>query len=217
MSMKPTLTIEELAFEQFPDEIFEKNFQREVFYIYNCLVDAIASIENPIQRYGKYGWQIVYNLGFFHERGYGDRDDFVMTFLEPRDILEGAIEVAPLKEPHLDRNILLQRNELVFFPSGVQPVSPKYFRRRIKFIDIKNQALILKYLNCSHFVLERASKRFPSKGLLVIETNKIFGLSHIVKSSSSYFPKLQKFTKKIQKILKEIEQIETQIQPPPIN
>lgn len=211
--MKPTLTIEELAFEQFPDEIFEKNFQREVFYIYDGLINMIAGIKNPIQRFGKFGWQIVYNLGFFYE----DRDDFAMTFLEPTNIFDGAIEVIPQKEPCLSYDTLLKRNELIFFPSGVQPVSPKYFRRRIKFIDIKNQALILKCLDCPPFVLEKAVKRFPSKGIIIVEANKIFGSARIVKPSSSYFPKLQKFTKKIQKILKEVELIENKTQPPPIN
>lgn len=47
-STRPTITIEEIAFELFPDELFQKDFQQELGNIYNIIGNAIEFVRMPI-------------------------------------------------------------------------------------------------------------------------------------------------------------------------
>lgn len=195
------IALEERSFELFPDEIFRKDFQQELQGVYNSLAYAIAQIKNPTHRFNKI-WYFIYHISFFSD------DNFEMAFVEPTDFLNGIIHVAPLREPSLNHEDLLVRNENIFVPAGIQPMSLKYFERKIKFIDINRRDLILKYFECNPVVLDEAIKRFPQSGLMVVERNKILRTPYLLTPSSSQFPKLLNFSKKIRKILREAERYE---------
>lgn len=196
------MTIDEVALEIFPDEIFRKDFQKELDLIYNGLIAEIAKIKNPASCYGKSGWYLLYKIGFCSD------DKFSLAFTDGTVYLNGVIEVIPDREPILDVNEILVKNDLIFVPAGIQPMSFKYFQRQIRFIDLKRKDLILKYLQCDPIVLNEAEKRFPENGLLAIEINKILKPAYVVKPSGYYFPKLLKFSDKIRRIIKEIEVLE---------
>ncbi len=188
----------ERSLEIFPEEIFSKDFQGNLTEVYMGLMKAIATVKNPISRFTT-RWDIIYQLSFFRD------DNFSMAFVDPNDFMNGMIHVVPIHEPCLNHDELMKSDELIAVPAGVQAVSFKHFERSIKFIDIKRQDLILKYLRCDPIMLCEATKRFPRSGLLVIEMNKIFNVPHILKPSSDQFPKLLKFSKKIKKIIMDGE------------
>lgn len=198
--MADIITVER-SLEMFPEEIFNKDFQGNLTEVYIDLMRAIARVKNPISRFTT-RWDIIYQLSFFRD------DNFSMAFVDPNDFMNGMIHVVPLQEPCLNHDELMKSDELIAMPAGVQAVSFKHFERSIKFIDIKRQDLILKYLRCDPIMLCEATKRFPQSGLLVVEMNKIFNVPHILKPSSSQFPKLVNFSRKLKKMIAEVDRYE---------
>lgn len=194
---------EEVAFDIFPDEIFQKDFQKSVFGVYRDLMMAIAKIKNPKRSYNGLDWQTIYHISFLKD------DNFELGFVDPISFLRGTIIVVPRDKVVLDRNELLVKNKNIFLMSGVEMVSFKRFPRAIRFIDIKRRDLLLRHIACDPMVLCEAEKRFPQSGLIVVEFVE-YGKNfdnppYIIKPTSDQFPRLLNFSKKIKKILKEEE------------
>lgn len=200
------LSLEERAFETFPDEIFCKDFQKELSGIYGSLVETIATVKNPTKRFGSLGWHAVYQLAFSY------KDNYSLAFIDPSMRFNGIIEVIPDSEPLFehDEKLILRESNMIFLPtSNVQPISFKQFNRRIKFFGIRRFDLILKHLECNPIVLNEAAKRFPENGIMAIEINRMLKPACLVKPSGSQFPKLLKFFEKIKRILKDIKNLES--------
>lgn len=84
----------------------------------------------------------------------------------------------------------------------VQTFRSKMFERNIFFADIKNLTFLLEKFRFNPVILKEASKRFPKKGLMVIEINKAWNTPLIVHPLSSQFPRLMNFAKKMDRIIK---------------
>ncbi|KKP98638.1 MAG: hypothetical protein US71_C0011G0005 [Parcubacteria group bacterium GW2011_GWD2_38_12] len=193
------LSLEEMAFELFPDEIFKKDFQESSFLAYNKIVDSIAMLKNPIQRFtSNNGWYAMYRCSLWL-KGSG----YKLSFVEPVNFLGGTIHIKPfIEDVDEDGNFISMENG-IYLPPTFQPSHFKYFERQIVFLDLKNKIGILKNIGCEPRVLSEAVKRFPEKGMIVIENNEIWKRPYIANPSSEQFGKMIKLVDKISAGLKD--------------
>lgn len=223
-STRPTITIEEEALELFPDELFQKDFQRELNKIYDDFISVIDLVRNPIKRYTVSGnWNIIYRLELGLEKNKMVREDVGLLFqgLSENKLLHGVVHIKPDPEPSLEPlgNILEDNSltlvgdsERILAPSfsyqvvtplfPIEPFSFKCFERNIFFIDARNTRFLWEYLKYDPIILNEAIKRFPQSGLLAIELNRALQVPNIIYPSSRQFPKLQNFAKKINQFIR---------------
>lgn len=197
------LTVEEKALETFPDEIFNKDFQEEALDFYKNIINKIAFIDGPLLRFSDNAKKlnIIYKCRFF-----GERDEFKMHFFEPKEYFYGVIDIDPNSEnsPFCDE---FKKRNGIYIPPELIVSNPKFFKRKIVFIDLRHKMAILEHLKCDPVVLSEADKRFPSRGIIIIENNEIIRNANIAKPSSEQFPKLRKFIGKVDKMLKNLSDI----------
>lgn len=225
MSIRPTMTIEERAFELFPDDLFQKDFQGELGNIYNAFINVIDLVRNPIKQFTvSGGWTIIYRHEFGFEKSKMIREDVELLFQGPSEnkLLAGFVHIKPNPEPSLeplgnileDNNLTVVRDsERMLAPSfsyqvvtplfqAIEPFSFKCFERNIFFIDVRNVRFLWNNLKYDPIILSEAIKRFPRRGLLAVELNKSWNVPKIVYPSSRQFVKLQNFSKKTDQFIR---------------
>ena len=192
------LSLEEMAFDLFPDEIFKKDFQENSLAAYNKIVDSIAMLEDPIQRFtSNNGWYAMYRCSLWLKNS-----GYKLSFIEPVNFLGGAIHIKPfIKDVDGDGNFISMENG-IYLPPTFQQSHFKHFERQIVFLDLKNKIGILKNVGCEPRVLNEAAKRFPEKGMMVVENNEIWKRPYIANPSSEQFGKMIKLVDKISAGLK---------------
>lgn len=193
------LSLEEMAFELFPDEIFKKDFQESLLSVYDKIVNSIAIVEDPIQQFTRNnGWYAMYRCSLWLKSS-----GYKLSFIEPINFLGGTIHIKPfIKDVDGEGNFISMENG-IYLPPAFQPSHFKYFERQIVFLDLKNKIGILKNVGCEPRVLNEAVKRFPEKGIVVVENNEICKRPYIVNPSGKQFGKMIKLTDKISAGFKE--------------
>lgn len=225
MSIRPTITTEERALELFPDNLFQKDFQEEMGNIYNNFVNIIDLIKNPIKRFTvSGGWTIIYRHEFIFEKNKMLREGVELLFQGPSEnnLLAGFVHIKPDPEPSLDPlgNILddnsltlVGDSERILAPSfsyqvitplfqAIEPFSFKRFEREICFVDVRNIKFLWNNLRYDPIILSEAIKRFPRKGLLVVEINKAWNVPKIIYPASQQFVRLQNLAKKTDRFIR---------------
>lgn len=225
MSIRPTMTIEERAFELFPDDLFRKDFQEEIGNIYDRIENAIEFVRMPVEEFDvKIGWRTLYDISFLFKDNYVVQNEIDMAFYKKdgNKLLGGYMYIKPDPEPCLepvenllDEEYLIFREEKervevmtseckIFLPllPTIQTFSPKMFERNTFFVDIRELTFFLEKFRFNPIILCEAAKRFPRKGLLVVEINKAWNAPKIIYPTSAQFPKLIKFAKKLDRIIR---------------
>lgn len=155
------------AAELFPPSLFEPLFQKDLYTLYCVIMEAVAAVCSPVKNFNpaREKWNFIYRY-IFESNG-----SYKLQFSAPE--LLGFIEIVPRKEQavaNIDEMFESFRpsrpdskNELITVIAGVQPSSPKFFRRKIRFVSLEYYLSLLDFLFKSEYEDKKYSRKKRNK------------------------------------------------------